>query len=161
MLIALDELEPHIATLRITPAILTAAAARVPDDAARRPLNPDAWSLHQQLTHLLACAELWGGHIERMLTQDRPRFGSPHPRAVMREQRLVSSPFADAAAAFAALRSDLLTRLAPLTPAQWQREAVIDGRVHTVATHVRRMAKHEAAHVDRIRALTPKGEPCR
>jgi hypothetical protein len=115
-----------------------------------RPL-PNEWSLVELLAHFHACAEIWGDDIERMLAFDTPRFTKPHPRQAMQSGRYRLPPFAESAHTFADLRERLMARLQSLGPDQWERGATINGRSHTVYTHTRRMAQHEAAHADQIR----------
>jgi len=37
--------------------------------------NPGEWSADQVLAHLRACADVWGGNILRMISEDRPAMG--------------------------------------------------------------------------------------
>jgi hypothetical protein len=147
------EIEVHVATLCQTPLLIGSVAERLCEEQLRvRPL-PDGWSLVDLLAHLHACAEIWGDDIERMLTLEAPRFSKPHPRQVMGSDRHQLPSFAESARAFAVRREQLIARLRTLEPDQWERGATINGRGHTVFTHTRRMALHEAVHAEQIREL--------
>jgi hypothetical protein len=144
-----QEIAIHLATLRQTPLHISSVAEQLSEEQLRvRPLPKD-WSLVDHLAHLLACAEIWGDDIERMLGLDTPRFEKPHPNNVMRQHQM--PPFAESARAFADLRTGLIARLQALDPNQWERSAIINGRHHTVYTQTRRTALHEAVHADQIR----------
>jgi hypothetical protein len=148
---AAPEIEAHLATLRQTPRVIDSVAERLTEQQLRLRIPSGAWSRVEVLAHLHACAVIWGDDIERMLAQDSPRFTKPHPRREMQSGRYLEPTFADSAHAYAVLRGRLIEILEPFGPEQWDRGATINGRGHTVYTHVRRLALHETAHAEQIR----------
>ena len=146
---AAQEIQTHLSTLRRTPLLIGALADQLHEEQLRARPFPNDWSLVEQLAHLHACAEIWGDDIKGMLELDASSFEKPHPRRLMRHYQV--PPFAESARTFTELRERLLACLQPLRQDQWERSATINGRRHTVYTQTRRMALHEAAHVDQMR----------
>ncbi len=146
------EIETHIATLRETPGFLVEVSVGLTDAQLRQPPSDGKWSMVELLAHLHACAEVWGDDITRMLASDTPKFTKPHPRQVMKAARFHTPSFAESLLLFTALRDGQLQMLASLDGDQWERAATIYQRTHTIFTHVRRMALHEAGHREQFRA---------
>jgi len=117
--------------------------------------RPDAktWSANDILAHLRACADVWGETIEAMLRQDEPTLKYLSPRTYIRKSDYPELPFQDSFQAFVEQRDDLLQTLVGLEFAGWSRGAMIKDRRHTVFTQARRLALHEAAHIEQLKAL--------
>ena len=143
------------------PRIGTLAAQLAPDQLLAAPA-PGEWSVNELVAHLRANADVWGGHIERILGEDRPTWRRVSPRAWLRKTDYAAWPFPASFEAYAAQRADLLAVLEPLAPEAWERVAVVresGGRVieRSVLFYATSLATHEQEHLgqiaDTVRAL--------
>jgi hypothetical protein len=121
---------------------------------ASRP-EPEEWSPLEILAHLRACAAVWGDQrIGRMLDEDEPTIWSVNPRRWIRSTDYPEIPFCDSFEAFRVQRSNLLTRLESISPADWERGATFTGagfpRRYTVRSEADAIARHEQAHIRQI-----------
>jgi hypothetical protein len=110
------------------------------------------WALADILAHLRACADIWTFTIYGMLAEDTPSFPDLNERKWAQATDYAALPFDKAMRAFAVQREELFRVLNGLPFEKWERSAQINGRKHTVFTQARRMAKHEAAHIEQIRS---------
>jgi len=140
-----------------TPVRLQALAAGCTPAHLGTAPEPGEWSFHEVLAHLRACADVWGGSIERILAEDTPAFQYLSPRTWIRKTGYLDEEFAAALAAFTAQRAGLIARLEPLPPEAWQRTATVTKsgkpRVETVRSYAEGMADHELAHLDQVARL--------
>lgn len=143
-----------LGVLRATPVTLDATAREVPAERLRLPPAPGEWSAVEVLAHLRACADVWGGCIERVLNEERPVIRAVNPRSYVRRTDYPGLAFAASLAAFAAQRAGLLTVLDALPPGAWDRSAEVRGAgrplTTTVFSYVERLARHERPHVAQI-----------
>lgn len=56
-------------------------------------LAPNEWSLNEILAHLRACADVWGGCIHTIATEDRPVFSAVNPRTYARRTNYAALEF--------------------------------------------------------------------
>jgi hypothetical protein len=112
-----------------------------------------SWSTNDILAHLRACADVWGNSIEAMLEHDMPILPSVHPRERLKETNYSEIDFQQSLKAFTSQRRKLLQTLKKLPFKDWSRGAMIGGRVHTVFTQARRIAKHDSKHCEQIERL--------
>ena len=149
------DIQSLLATLAGTPnEIARIARGRTASQLHRRPL-PDAWSAHEILAHLRACAEVWGRSIGRMLEEDRPTIRYVSPRGWIRKTDYLQVGFHDSLAAFSRQRAALIATLEGLAAVDWSRGASFTattlGREGTVLTYAERIARHELTHLDQLR----------
>jgi uncharacterized damage-inducible protein DinB len=137
------------APVRMTAAVLDLTLAQLhaaPEDGE--------WSVNDVLAHLRACADVWGGAIERILTEDHPTIRAMDPRTWMQQTNYPSLEFPASFQAFAEQRSQLLETLRRLTVEDWEREATLTGAgralQYTVSKYVRRIVLHERSHLKQI-----------
>jgi hypothetical protein len=125
----------------------------------RRP-EPDAWSARDIVAHLRACAEVWGRSIERMIAEDYPTVRSVSPRGWIRKTDYLEQSFSDSLKEFSKRRAGLIARLRELDARGWSRGATFTattlGRDGTVLSYAKRIADHEAQHLDQIRRTVGK-----
>lgn len=125
-----------------SPALLRAAPA------------PDEWSANDVLAHLRACADMWGGYIAAMLTQDAPTLRAINPVTWMKQTDYLDLEFRLSLRAFATQRADLLALLRSLAPDDWGRSATVTGAGRpltlTVLSYGQRLARHERPHIKQI-----------
>ncbi len=140
----LSETAPRIAVL---------TDGMTPDQLRAAP-EPGEWSATEVLAHVRACADLWGGRIITMLSEDHPTIRARNPRTWIEQTDYREQPFATALQAFTAQRDGLLAALRPLAPAAWSRTATLTGAgrpleivVHAEASY---LATHERTHVKQI-----------
>lgn len=126
----------------LEPALLRAAPA------------PGEWSANDVLAHLRACADVWGGAIAAILSEDHPTVRAVNPRAWVAQTDYPDLAFRPSLDAFAAQRAELLALLEPLPPAGWERSATVIGAgkplERTVLFYARWLAGHERPHVKQI-----------
>src|SRR5690242_20307425 len=67
--------------LAAAPRRIARACRDVTDERLRRNPAAGSWSANEVLAHLRACADVWGGSIMAMLTQDRPALRYVSPRS--------------------------------------------------------------------------------
>lgn len=124
----------------------------------RTPPADGEWSANEVLAHLRACADMWGGSIEKILAADHPTFRVISPRTWVRKTNYPELDFATSFRAFVKQRKELLARLEPLSRSDWSRAATITGAgrplERTVHFYAQWLATHERPHVMQIaRAL--------
>lgn len=124
-----------------------------PEKLHRRP-QPDEWSINEVLAHLRACADVWGGYMQRIITEDTPAFRAVSPRSYIHKTNYPALDFGISFSAFAAQRAALLATLAALPHESWSRKAMIKtvGKTYprTVLDYADRMARHEREHLRQI-----------
>lgn len=144
-----------LAKLADTPNQITRLARGRTDRQLHRKPAPDAWSAQEIVAHLRACAEVWGGSIERMLVEDHPTIRYVSPRGWIRKTDFLDQDFRSALRAFTKQRSELLATLRGLQAKDWARGATFTGttlgRNGTVLAYAARIADHEVRHLDQIR----------
>lgn len=122
-------------------------------DLQRRPA-PEEWSAAEVLAHLRSCADVWGGCIERILTEDVPTIRAMNPRTYIEKTDYPSLPFEPSLQVFCEQRADLLSLLEGLSPQQWSRAATVTGAgrplQRTVLGYAEWLATHERAHVKQV-----------
>lgn len=150
-----DGIAELIAVAEATPQRLAAMTAGL-DDARLRQSSPapDDWSPVQILNHLRACEEVWMHSVQAMLAHKNPRLQEIHPRQWIKTVNpYTTQSFAQGLRVFTLRREALLITLRALTVEDWSREGVIDGKTHTVFSHVRRMVLHEQGHCEQIEGI--------
>ena len=115
----------------------------------------DAWSAQEIVAHLRACAEVWGGSIDRMLAEDHPTIRYVSPRGWIKKTDYLQQSFRETLRAFAGQRTALVGTLSKLNASSWARRATFTGttagREATVLDYARRIADHEVGHLDQLR----------
>ncbi len=150
-------IEQLLALLAATPSRLAALTAGLAPDPLQTPPSPDEWSANDVLAHLRACADMWGNAIMTIIGQDRPTLRAINPTTWIKQTDYRAQAFQSSLHAFATQRSDLLTVLAPLAPADWARTATVTGAgkvlERTVLSYAQRLARHERPHIKQIERI--------
>lgn len=137
-----------------TPQRLAAATAELDAAALTQPLTHGEWSVLEVLNHLRACDEVWMHSVMAMLAHQSPSLKEIHPRQwIKQDNPYTRLSYASSLHQFTLRREALLIVLRGLSSADWERGAHIDGKVHTVYSHLRRMALHEERHCNDIEAV--------
>lgn len=147
------DIDEIVRLLARTPERLTAVAHTRPPTQLQTGPDAETWSANDILAHLRACADVWGQHIEAMLTQPTPTLRHLSPRTYLRQTNYSTLDFGPSFQIFCEQRTELLKKLHSLPLADWSRDAQIKERRHTVFSHARRMALHEVAHCEQIESL--------
>lgn len=116
--------------------------------------SKDEWSANEVLAHLRACADVWGGCIEALLTEDRPTIRGVSPTRWIEDTDYREQPFARSLRAFTRQRKKLTATLSELREADWSRDGVVTGAgkplTRTVRDYAEWLARHERPHVKQI-----------
>jgi hypothetical protein len=153
----IDTVEQLLPLLAAAPARIAALTAGLTAVQLRTPPGPDEWSAVDVLAHLRACADVWGGYITRILSEDHPAFRAVSPRSWPKQEEYRQLDFLPSWHAFTAQRADLLATLEALPPEAWLRAATVKsvGRVleHTVFYYAQRLTDHEQQHLKQFAQL--------
>jgi hypothetical protein len=105
-----SSLTPHqlLDLLAAAPGRLLALTEGLTPAQLRTPPQPGEWSLTEVLAHLRACADVWGGYIDTLLTQDAPTFRAVNPTTYMKQTDYPRLEFHLSLQAFTTQREALL-----------------------------------------------------
>ncbi len=148
--------EEILAQLAETPQSLAALTA--PLSPAQLRTSPDPgngeWSASDVLAHLRSCADVWGGNIQVILTQEEPTIRVISPRAWIDKTNYPGLAFRPSLRAFTKQRAGLLATLRSLPPRSWKCQATVTGAgkpmAYTVHYYAERLAVHERVHVKHV-----------
>lgn len=148
--------EEVLAILEATPRQLDSMTAPLTEMELRTPPAAGAWSAHEILAHLRACADVRGAAALRTIAEDRPRIPVVNPREYLKTTDYLKLDVATSLRAFAEQRAKLLDVLRPLPADGWSRPAEIvraasslEGSVLYYAVWI---ATHEVPHLEQIEA---------
>ena len=149
-----SEVDAVLSALSKTPKEIARITRGCGDAQLHRKPEAEAWSAHEILAHLRACAHVWGGSIERMLAEDDPTIRYVSPRGWLKKTDYLQQSFQDSLEAFSHRRGTLLRTLRALEAIDWSRRATFKattlGREATVLSYARRIADHERQHLDQL-----------
>lgn len=149
------EIERILVLLEETPKRLSALTLNLSPSILKHHADGE-WSANDVLAHLRSCADVWGASIESMLAEEMPILPAIHPHEWLKQTNYKGQDFHESLREFAHQREKLLKILMKLSLEEWSRGAMIGGRVHTVFTQARRIAKHETEHYHQIEDLLKK-----
>jgi hypothetical protein len=113
--------------------------------AAGRP-QPDVWSALEYGCHVRDVCRIFAGRLERMLTEDDPRFANWDQDETARVERYWAQSPAVVGPELAAAAADLVAVIDGIGDGQWQRPGRrSNGSVFTVDTLIRYLL-HDLAH---------------
>jgi hypothetical protein len=144
-----------LSTLAAMPADFAAQAASIPAPDWQRGAANGNFSVHQHVCHLRDIdIEGYRMRIERMLSEVIPTLVDLDGAKLARERNYHRQDVRTAQAAWAAVRADLVRRLAGLTQAERQRTGVMEGVGEiTVDGLIEMMLAHDREHRDDLAAL--------
>jgi len=143
-----------LANLRETPKTLASLLQKVSDEVIRRKPAPEKWSMLEIACHLRDVEQLFVERYAKMVNHDRPAL-----RMMNQDELAVALKYNedDPAAAirdFRALRAETITLLSALASQSWHRIGLHPKRGEfTTADQVEIHVKHDANHLNQIRAL--------
>jgi DinB family protein len=146
--------ERILTMLAETPARIESLTANLSPTQLRTRPAPDEWSGNEVLAHLRACADVRGGCIPKILSEERPTIRAVNPRTYLESTDYVMLEFRPSFSAFSRQRNELLTLLKSLPGEAWSRAAVVKGAgkplEYTVRHYAEWLAVHERPHVKQI-----------
>ena len=149
--------EAILVVLAENPDRLAAATAGATPERLREATEAEPWSATDVLAHIRSCCDVWGGYVDRMLTEEMPSIKAISPRRWIDRTAYRDLAFGDSLRAWTAQRTDLLAVLRPLSEADWQRGATVTGerrvREPSVQSYTEILARHERQHVDQIQQI--------
>jgi hypothetical protein len=148
-----SEIEKYLGTISETPQRLARTVKGLDNARLQFKADSKSWSVNDILAHLRSCADLWTHSIYAMLAEPEPEFSDINERKWARVTRYSELSFEESFKVFSSQRDNLVRVLRGLPFESWERSALIFGRKHTVFTQTRRLAKHEAEHLEQIEAL--------
>ena len=151
-------IEQILSILAETPPRLAALVAGLGPAQLHTVPNPGAWSANDNLAHLRACNDVWGGNIRRLLAEHRPTLRGLNPRAWMKKTDYLEQEFAPSLRIFTTQRLELLAVLQALPPEGWSRQATVIDMVgkrleRSVLGYADSLARHERSHVRQIEGI--------
>ena len=150
-------IEQVLTQLAATPPRLAALIAGLAPAQLQAAPGRDEWSANDVLAHLRACADVWGGCIATMLTEDAPTLRAVNPKTWIKRTDYRELAFGRSLRAFAAQRAELLAVLEPLPHESWSRAGTVTGAgkplQRTVLSYAQRLARHERPHVKQIERI--------
>jgi len=157
--------EQVLTLLAASPSRIAALTADVALGHLHSTPSPDEWSANDVLAHLRACADVWGGCIATIITEERPTLRAVNPRTWIKQTDYLDLDFRPSFHAFTAQRAELLAVLDSLPHEDWSRSATVTGAgktlERTVLFYARWLAEHERPHVKQIERIvnTMRMEP--
>lgn len=149
--------EQVLTLLAAAPPRLAALTEGLAPAELRTSPGPEEWSANEVLAHLRACADVWGGCIERMLAEDRPTLRAVNPRTWINQTDYLDQDFKPSLGAYTTQRARLLAVLEPLPPDGWARAATVVGAgkplERTVLLYAEWLAVHERPHLKQIERI--------
>jgi hypothetical protein len=143
-----------VALLTAAPRRISASTAGLELELLRQSPAPGEWSATEVLAHIRACADVWGGCIASILSEDHPTIRFVSPRTWIKKTDYPELDFRSSLRSFTRQRDQLLTLLTPLAPGAWSRSATVirAGRSleETVLSYADRLASHEQQHLVQI-----------
>ena len=127
--------------------------------ATKLRIHPDLgeWSANDVLAHLRSCADVWGGCIRLILSEDKPTIRAVNPRTWSKQTNYPELEFSTSFDTFTAQRADLLALLESLPVAVWSRMANVMGVgrpiERSIQDYAARLVIHERPHIKQIERI--------
>lgn len=156
-------IEQILTLLTATPPRIAALTTGLTPAQLRATPSDDQWSANDVLAHLRACADVWGGCIQRMIIEDAPALRAVNPRTWIKQTDYRELDFGSSLRSFAAQRADLSAILESLPQEGWSRGALVTGvgkiLDRTVLFYAQWLATHERPHVKQIERIVNAVRP--
>jgi hypothetical protein len=122
--------------------------------------GPEEWSANDVLAHLRACADVWGGHIEAILAEDKPTRQGVNPRTWINKTNYPNQKFQPSLRAFTKQRAELLAVIEPLPAKAWSRTATVMAWnvpcQRTMMSFAEHLARHERTHLKQFKRIVER-----
>ena len=143
-----DTFTANLSALAAMPARLAEIAAAIPAARWKTRAKDGGFSLQEHACHLRDIEiEAFRARLERILAESTPMLPDVDGAALARARDYHRHNLAKAQAVFAAVRADMVERLAGLSPEECQRTGVMEGVGEiTIDGLVAKMLEHDAEH---------------
>jgi len=112
------------------------------------------WSLKEVIGHLRDFAEIDQERLRRMITQERPILPGYDQETLVRERNHQEADLQAVLAELASFRRQTVHLLTELVDASWTRTAHhLERGIFSIRQFVDQLVRHEAGHLEHIRAL--------
>ena len=149
--------EQVLTLLAATPTRIAALTSGITPARLQKSTDPNEWSANEVLAHLRACADVWGGCIAQIISEDGPTLRAINPLTWIKKTNYLEQDFALSLNAFTRQRADLLAMLEPLPHDGWSRTASVTGAgkvlERTVHFYANWLARHERQHVRQVEQI--------
>ena len=155
-------IEQVIAEMAEAPVHLAGLADRLTPSQLNIAQAPGEWSFAEVFAHLRASADAWGDAVHGALDGNPPAVARVGREALawMKGSGFVGLEFGASLRTFTTKRSELVSRLAGLSPSDWTRSATVKraGRLRqeTVLSFAQRLAGHELRHRRELERLVKR-----
>lgn len=150
-------IEKILTLLQTNPQTIAEQTAVFTPAQLRKPPNEGEWSALEILIHLRSCADVWGGCIDTIITEDKPTFHAINPTTWLKSNDYPEREFQPSFHAFTTQRTKLLLRLNSLAPEDWLRAATVKvaGKPYerTVQFYAQWLAEHERSHLKQFKHI--------
>jgi hypothetical protein len=151
-----DNTAALISALEGGPSLIIPMLRDMPPEKLKQRPAPKKWSAHEHACHLGLVHKLFFDRLERMLREDGAKVVPYNPDDEP-EDMLLTMDLEATLAKYAKERTEILAKIRPLTPAQWQRTARHpDYSRYTVYIMFRHLQLHDMLHAYRIEELAYK-----
>lgn len=156
-------IEEILGILAETPESIAAITNGLTEEQLHTASSDGEWSINEVLAHLRACADMWGGAIMTIITEDHPTIRAINPRTWIKQTDYPEQEFTSSLRAFTGQRAELMALLQALPREGWSRSATVTGAgkvlERSVQKYGRWLARHERPHVKQIEriAITMRG----
>ena len=133
------------------PSIIVPLVREVPEALRKRRPSPGKWSAHEHVCHLAEVQPMFLGRLDLMLREEHPSIRPYLPEREHSPDALLQVDLEEALGRFQRQRSELVARLRPLRPQDWERTAEHGEYSHySVFILFRHAAMHDMLHAYRI-----------
>ena len=149
--------EKILTLLKKNPLTIAEITAELTPKQLRTVPDEGGWTAVELLAHLRSCADVWGGCIATILTEDRPTIRAINPTTWIKQTNYPNLEFQPSFHAFTTQRAELLALLESCAPADWLRGATVTGAgkplERTVQFYAQWLAQHERSHLKQFKRI--------
>jgi uncharacterized damage-inducible protein DinB len=143
-----------IEALRLLPERVSEEVKGLSEEELRFRPGEGQWSLKEVIGHLRDFAEIDHDRLCRMITQERPLLVGYDQEALVRERNYQEADLQVVLEELASCRRETVQVLTELVDASWTRTGRHQERgTFSIRQHVEHLVRHEAMHLEHIRAL--------
>ena len=146
--------EQVLTLLAKTPQRIAALTASLTPAQLHTTPSLDEWSANDVLSHLRACADVWGNCMMEIIVEDRLTLRAVNPLTWIKKTDYLELEFQPSLDSFAMQRAELLAVLEPLSHEGWSRTVTVTGAgkilERTVLFYGQWLAGHERQHVKQV-----------
>jgi hypothetical protein len=150
-------IEKILTLLKENPVTIAELTADLTPKQLRTIPEEGEWTAVDILAHLRSCADVWGGCIATILTEDHPTIRAINPTTWIKKTNYPDLEFQPSFQVFTTQRTELVVLLESCAPADWLRGATVTGAgkplERTVQFYAQWLAEHERSHLKQFRQI--------